>query len=90
LRKTSLIYSFSPFNLRGLGPLLGGANWSGLHFLNNADSAKIIFMANVTFIESRSTSESNDVFYNSFLQTANNLFELKILVDFGINSPKMV
>jgi len=47
-------------------------------------------MANVTFIESRSTSESNDVFYNSFLQTANNLFELKILVDFGINSPKMV
>jgi len=48
--------------------------------LNNVDSAKLIFMVNVTLIESRNTSGCNHVLYKSLVPSAKEVFEDKIFV----------
>jgi len=50
--------------------------------LSNADSAKNSFMVNVTFIESRNTTECNDVFCKSLVQSTNKLYKVKVFVPF--------
>jgi len=55
---------------------------SGVHLLRNAGSANTNVMVNAKFIESRNTSECNDVFCKSMVQSSKKLFELKVFVTF--------
>jgi len=54
-----------------------------LHLVNNADSAKNTCMTNAAFIENRTTSERNDVFYKSLVRPSESLFEVNVFVPFS-------